>query len=1305
MSYGLEYEDSVIFGKYHDRLADFARNEAQKQKESEAITTTPTKPAQRAALLRYYITLNGILGDWPFVVSLSLVVSLLGFSVDMTQEIVLLNYFVWIIYNVVLVLIAATIVRYSSPHTAGAGLAEVKVVVRGVVINEYLAFSTLVSKLVGLPLVLATNLGVGKEVGPFIHISSMVMYQLFQPYNFLSSKTEFNVRFQELVAISASVGVASSFASPIGGVLFSVEIIRSFFAVNSYVQAFIAATIAAFMYRLYFVLVASEKLQTHIFITHFRETDPYEPAEVILFAFLGIMCGFLAWLFIFLLRQMIQFLRNTKSVHDFLFKYPFVYPFTAAFLIATFKYKLFIGKYTSTWLPVDNALHSLYANFTWNSNGFNIDGNINSTYILNNWSTSSTSLYTNALFFFISYFFTTLVATTVYVPGGLVVPLFLTGGAFGRFYGEIISSFLNTFYESSSNRTIVVGAYAVASSAALCGSVTGSLATTVIAAELTGQLTHFIPIIICVASAHLCARNLGPSIFDSIIKMKDLPFIPSVIRNSPEAYDILVEEFMETDVPFVWSECTYEYLRDVLETNLARYPYVHSPLKKYLLGTIRVHELKNLLDDQLTENESEKVETDATEDAKKKEEKFKAKLHAIVNFESCHIDAAPLQVMEGTPLINNQWKMTKGQTDSELEYENTVIFGRYHEALADFARSEAEKIKVKSRNFANFVKYVTIGGLLGDWPLLMTLAVIVATLSILVDFGVNVLHIVQHWLLKQYEDNFINYVIWTCFSVSIVSFCVVIVRNVSPQAGGSGLAEIKVIIRGVILKEYLSMRTLFVKTTLLPLVIASGFGLGKEVTFIHSYSSAVGVAAAFAAPVGAVLYSVEIVKSFFAVRSYFEAFLSATFAALLYRFLYVVFAAENGITYMFPTKFRNDHPYETVEIIAFMLLGVLCGLFSWFFVTLQRQIVQFSRGTTVVHDFLEHYPIIYPIVISFLIASTKYKQFFGQYSSAWLTMEQSLTDLYSNFTWDSHKRINITNITNLQAEEEAILNRWTTSSTSIYSNTFLFFATNLIITTFASTIAVPGGIMVPMFVVGAGFGRYYGENLANLLRLLGSTRIESNLIVGAYAVAGSAALCGAATGSLATAVIAFEITGQLTHFIPIILCVICANILARNLGPTIYENIIHMKNLPYLPAMIKNTPEAYRILVEEFMDKQIRFVWRGCKYSDIQNILKEKSKVMRFPFVHSPETKYLLGTIHTLELTNLLEKHLQANKDDPDNLSEVVNFEMVRIDAAPLQVMEGTPLVNIHNLFSLLSLQVIYVTSLGRVTGVVTLKK
>lgn len=48
-----------------------------------------------------------------------------------------------------------------------------KTILRGVVLNEYLTFRTLIAKIVGLTFTLGSGLPLGKE-GPFVHVASIV---------------------------------------------------------------------------------------------------------------------------------------------------------------------------------------------------------------------------------------------------------------------------------------------------------------------------------------------------------------------------------------------------------------------------------------------------------------------------------------------------------------------------------------------------------------------------------------------------------------------------------------------------------------------------------------------------------------------------------------------------------------------------------------------------------------------------------------------------------------------------------------------------------------------------------------------------------------------------------------------------------------------------------------------------------------------------------------------------------------------------------------------------------------------------
>lgn len=59
---------------------------------------------------------------------------------------------------------------------------------------------------------------------------------------------------------------------------------------------------------------------------------------------------------------------------------------------------------------------------------------------------------------------------------------------------------------------------------------------------------------------------------------------------------------------------------------------------------------------------------------------------------------------------------------------------------------------------------------------------------------------------------------------------------------------------------------------------------------------------------------------------------------------------------------------------------------------------------------------------------------------------------------------------------------------------------------------------------------------------------------------------------------------------------------------------------------------------------------------------------------------------------------------EDEQLNSVVDFKECLIDAAPFQLVERTTLLKVHSLFSMLGLDHAYVTSIGRLVGVVALK-
>ena len=56
------------------------------------------------------------------------------------------------------------------------------------------------------------------------------------------------------------------------------------------------------------------------------------------------------------------------------------------------------------------------------------------------------------------------------------------------------------------------------------------------------------------------------------------------------------------------------------------------------------------------------------------------------------------------------------------------------------------------------------------------------------------------------------------------------------------------------------------------------------------------------------------------------------------------------------------------------------------------------------------------------------------------------------------------------------------------------------------------------------------------------------------------------THTVSTAVIVFELTGQLSHMIPVMLAVLVAYSVAGLLAPSVYDVLLEISGLPHLPS-------------------------------------------------------------------------------------------------------------------------------------------
>lgn len=624
----------------------------------------------------------------------------------------------------------------------------------------------------------------------------------------------------------------------------------------------------------------------------------------------------------------------------------------------------------------------------------------------------------------------------------------------------------------------------------------------------------------------------------------------------------------------------------------------------------------------------------------------------------------------------------------ELGYQHTLMYGRYTKDLGEYAKEEARRTKVLERKrkkedrqrnkelhkyrgkcaskviaVFSFVWRHTFARLGEDWVFLALLGIIMAFISFLMDRGISMCNQARGWLYKDLATHpVLQYIAWVSLPVFLILFSAGFAHIVAPQSIGSGIPEMKTILRGVALKEYLTFRTLVAKVVGLTATLGSGMPLGKEGPFVHIASitaqllskmvtsfqgiyenecrnnemlaaaCAVGVAACFAAPIGGVLFSIEVTTAYFRVRNYWRGFFAAVCGATVFRLLAVWFQKQATVTAVFATSFKRDFPFDPQELIVFAVIGAISGLGGAAYVWMHRQYVLWMRRNKRMTAFLQKNRFLYPGLVALTVASVSFPLGLGQYMAGDLNTHEQVTSLFTNFTWTKE---------DLNVEEAEIVRHWVTPQTDVFVSLIGFTIFTYVFSIIAATIPVPSGSFIPVFKIGASLGRIFGEAMHLWFpQGVHYGNILAPIIPGGYATVGAAAFAGAVTHTISVSVIVFEMTGQVTHIIPIMIAVLISNAIATLLQPSLYDSIILIRGLPYLPDFLPSSSNMYSMYVEDFMVRDVKYIWHGMSYGKLKEILKENRSLRSLPLVDNPESMILLGSIQRIELIKLIERHI-----------------------------------------------------------------
>ncbi|WVQ81895.1 hypothetical protein IAT38_004022 [Cryptococcus sp. DSM 104549] len=397
-------------------------------------------------------------------------------------------------------------------------------------------------------------------------------------------------------------------------------------------------------------------------------------------------------------------------------------------------------------------------------------------------------------------------------------------------------------------------------------------------------------------------------------------------------------------------------------------------------------------------------------------------------------------------------------------------------------------------------------------------------------------------------------------------------RKVMFYAAGSGIPEIKTILSGFVIHGYLGGWTLITKSAGLALSVASGLSLGKEGPLVHisscvgnivsrlfikfecneakrrevlSAACAAGVAVAFGAPVGGVLFSLEEVSYYFPPKVMWRSFWCAAVAAITLKTLNPF---GNGSLVLFAVSYTKEYHYW--EYVIFIGLGVFGGLYGAVFARLNILWSRHVRGGT----WMKRHPILEVALVTLLTTVVSFSNPYTRMGGTEL-----VAGLFEECTASSSSSLCV----NHPHEIATVI--W---------EVFMALLIKGCLTIITFGIKVPAGIFIPSLAVGACFGRIVGHTVELIefnnpdLMIFNVCRDTDCVVPGLYAMVGAAAtLAGVTRTTVSLAVIMFELTSTLNYVVPVMLGVLVAKTVADGLEKKgIYDLVIDLNQLPYLDS-------------------------------------------------------------------------------------------------------------------------------------------
>ncbi|KAK1129883.1 hypothetical protein K0M31_019586 [Melipona bicolor] len=527
--------------------------------------------------------------------------------------------------------------------------------------------------------------------------------------------------------------------------------------------------------------------------------------------------------------------------------------------------------------------------------------------------------------------------------------------------------------------------------------------------------------------------------------------------------------------------------------------------------------------------------------------------------------------------------------------------------LQDEERKKGYKFVVK-KNFARWFIFLLIG-------------ICTAFIAGFVDISIEELTSLKYSCLKFYVDQCVTkhclwlpYLLWLALNFAPVLVGAILVTYVEPVAAGSGIPQVKCYLNGVKMPRVVRIKTLAVKTIGVICTVVGGLAGGKEGPMIHSGAvvaagisqgksttfkkdfkifqyfredhekrdfvsggAASGVSAAFGAPIGGVLFSIEEGTSFFNQSLTWRTF----FASMITTFtLNIILSAYHGrpgdLSYpglLNLGKFETI-PYQIYEIPLFVIMGTIGGLLGACWNHLNYKITCF-RLKYIKRKWLK---VIEALVIAALSATMGFTMIYFLHDCKPLGQDPTKFPIQMYCNKGEYSAVAALWFQTPESSVRSLFHDPKGSHNDITLAIFVVLYFFLAVATFG--LSMSSGLFIPSLLIGSAWGRLIGSGLAKLF---------PNCVVlnpGKYALLGAAAqLGGVVRMTISLTAILIEATQGISFGLPLIIVLIMAKWVGDFFNEGIYDIHTQMAGIPILPW--EAPPLSNNIYASEIMNHPI----------------------------------------------------------------------------------------------------------------------